>query len=78
MSTDRDLHYQAQYQRRRRAAARAAGNSQINVIVPGDLVSRLDRLKRARGLTNRNDALALVLREYFDRGDDERTEAVSA
>ncbi len=78
MTTDRDLEYQAQYQRRRRAKARAAGQSQLNVTVPGDLVARLDRMKQTRGLTNRNDALALVLREYFDCGDDERNQAVSA
>lgn len=68
MTTDRNLQYQAQYQRQRRAAAKAAGNGQINAILPGDLINRLDCLKSARGLTNRNDALALVLREYFDRG----------
>lgn len=78
MMTTRELEYQAQYQRRRRAQARAAGNSQLNVIVPGELVARLDHVKQARGLTNRNDALALVLREYFGRGEDERNPAVSA
>ena len=78
MTTDRDLQYQAQYQRRRRAAEKAAGKGQLNVTLPGDLISRLDILKGARGLTNRNDALALVLREYFDRGDDERKQVVSA
>lgn len=72
MTTARDLEYQAQYQRRRRATARASGKSQLNVIVPGDLVAQLDGMKQARGLTNRNDALALVLREYFGRGEDER------
>jgi metal-responsive CopG/Arc/MetJ family transcriptional regulator len=78
MTTARDLEYQAQYQRRRRAQARASGKSQLNVIVPGDLVAQLDGMQHARGLTNRNDALALVLREYFGRGDDERNPAVSA
>lgn len=78
MTTDRDLQYQAQYQRRRRAAEKAAGKSQLNVSLPGDLICRLDTLKGARGLNNRNDALALVLREYFDRGDDERNLAVNA
>lgn len=72
MTSARDLEYQAQYQRRRRALARAAGASQLNVTVPQDLVDRLDRLKRMRGLSNRNDALAAVLREFFDRGDEER------
>lgn len=76
--TERNLQYQAQYQRRRRAAAKAAGNNQINVIVPDDLICLLDGLKGARGLKNRNDALALVLREYFGRSDDERKRAVSA
>jgi hypothetical protein len=65
MTSARDLAYQAQYQRRRRAQARAAGASQLNVLVPGDLVARLDHLKLARGLANRSDALALVLSEYF-------------
>lgn len=78
MTSVRDLEYQARYQRQRRAQARAQGNSQLNVIVPGDLVARLDGMKAARGLSNRNDALALVLREYFGRGDDERNPAVSA
>ncbi|HEX7947959.1 MAG TPA: transcriptional regulator [Phenylobacterium sp.] len=78
MPTVRDLEYQAQYQRRRRALARASGKSQLNVVVPCDLVVRLDSMKQARGLTNRNDALAVVLREYFERGDDERNPAVSA
>jgi hypothetical protein len=78
MKTARNLEYQAQYQRRRRAQARATGKSQLNVIVPGDLVAQLDGIQQARGLTNRNDALALVLREYFGRGDDERNPAVSA
>jgi len=77
MSGPRDLEYQAQYQRRRRAQARAGGASQLNVTVPRDLVARLDRLKLARGLSNRNDALAVVLREFFERGDDERNPAVS-
>lgn len=78
MRTDRHLQYQAQYQRRLRAAAKAAGASQINVTLQGDLILQLDRLKTAHGLSNRNDALALVLREYFGRGDDERNQAVSA
>jgi len=78
MTIHRDLEYQAEYQRRRRARARAEGLNQLNAIIPGDLVVRLDQMKVARGLTNRNDALAVLLREYFDRGDDERTQAVSA
>lgn len=78
MTTDRDLQYQAQYQRRRRAAERAAGKSHLNVSLPGDLIGQLDMLKSARGLSNRNETLALVLREYFDRGDDERNQVVSA
>jgi hypothetical protein len=78
MTTARDLEYQAQYQKRLRADARASGKSQLNVTVPVDLVDRLDGLKQARGLTNRNDALALLLREYFERGENERNPAVSA
>ena len=77
MTTERDLQYQAQYQRRRRAAEKAAGKSQLNVSLPGDLICRLDRLKGSRGLRNRNETLTLVLREYFDRGDDERNQVVS-
>jgi hypothetical protein len=72
MTSARDLAYQAEYQRRRRASARAAGGSQLNLIVPCDLVARLDHLKQARGLSNRNDALATVLREYFGHGEEER------
>ncbi|GGL36094.1 ribbon-helix-helix domain-containing protein [Caulobacter rhizosphaerae] len=78
MTTARDLEYNAQYQKRLRANARASGKSQLNALVPSDLVARLDRLKKARGLTNRNDALAVLLREYFDGGEPERNHAVSA
>jgi hypothetical protein len=65
MTSARDLAYQADYQKRRRAQARAAGDRQLNLTVPCDLVARLDDLKSARRLANRNDALAVVLREYF-------------
>ncbi|MBI1684210.1 ribbon-helix-helix protein, CopG family [Caulobacter hibisci] len=78
MTTARDLEYQAQYQRRLRAEARARGKGQLNALVPADLIDLLDRMKQARGLTNRNDALALLLREYFERGEPERNPAVSA
>jgi len=65
MTSARDLAYQAEYQRRRRATARASGGAQLNLTVPRELVARLDHLKLDRGLPNRNDALAVVLREYF-------------
>lgn len=78
MTTARDLEYHAQYQRRLRAEARARGKGQLNALVPVELINRLDAIKQTRGLTNRNDALALVLREYFERGETERTHAVSA
>lgn len=65
MTSARDLAYQAEYQRRRRASARAAGDRQLNCTVPQELVARLDHLKLDRGLANRNDALAVVLSEYF-------------
>lgn len=78
MTTARDLEYQAQYQRRLRAEARARGKGQLNALVPSELIDRLDRMKSARGLTNRNDALALLLAEYFERGEAERNHAVSA
>jgi hypothetical protein len=77
MSNTRSPDYFAQYQRRQRANARAAGFAQINTIVPGDLVARLDAMKQARGLPNRNAALAAVLREFFGRDADERNPAVS-
>lgn len=65
MTSARDLAYQAEYQRLRRAKARDAGGRQLNLTVPCDLVERLDDLKLGRRLANRNDALAVVLREYF-------------
>lgn len=68
MTSARDLAYQAEYQKRRRAIARAAGDHQLNLTVPHELVARLDHLKLDRGLANRNDALAVVLREYFASG----------
>lgn len=78
MTTARDLEYQAQYQKRLRANARASGKRQLTALVKTELVSRLDAIKRARGLTNRNAALELVLEEYFERGEAERKHAVSA
>lgn len=78
MTTSRDLEYQAQYQRRLRAEARARGKGQLNAIVSAELIGLLDGLKSAKGLTNRNDVLELVLAEYFGRGDKERNPAVSA
>jgi len=74
MPSARDLEYQARYQRDLRAQRRAAGRKQLNATVKGDLVARLDSLKAARGLTNRDDALEQVLEEYFvERGDAEGT-----
>lgn len=78
MTTARDLEYHAQYQRRLRAEARARGKAQLNGIVSAELIGLLDGFKSARGLTNRNDALELVLAEYFGRGETERNHAVSA
>jgi hypothetical protein len=77
MPNTSDPNYHAQYQRTLRAKARAAGCIQLSSIVPGDLVARLDAEKRTRGLANRNQALAEVLREYFAHGSDERNPAVS-
>lgn len=72
MPSARDLEYQARYQRDLRAQKRAAGRKQLNATVKGDLVARLDGLKAARGLTNRDDALEQVLEEYFvEHGDTE-------
>ena len=77
MSDPSQPKYHARYQRERRARARAAGLAQLNSTVPDDLIALLDAMKQARGLTNRNEALAAVLREYFGRGFDERKSAVS-
>ncbi len=77
MPNTTDPKYHARYQRALRARARAAGCIQLNSLVPCDLVARLDAEKEARGLTNRNQALAEVLAEYFAHGSDERTPAVS-
>ncbi len=77
MPNTSDPKYYAQYQRALRARAREAGLAQLNSLVPQDLVARLDAVKAARGLTNRNQALAAVLREYFAHGSNERTPAVS-
>lgn len=74
MPSARDLEYQARYQRGLRAQRRAAGRKQLNATVKGDLVARLDGLKAARGLTNRDDALEQVLEEYFvEHGDTKGT-----
>lgn len=74
MPSARDLEYQARYQRHLRAQKRAAGRRQLNATVKGDLVARLDDLKAARGLTNRDDALEQVLEEYFvEHGDTKGT-----
>jgi hypothetical protein len=73
MPSARNLEYQAQYQRDLRAQRRAAGRKQLNAAVKGDLVERLDTLKRTRGLTNRDDALEQVLEEYFEHGEPKGT-----
>jgi hypothetical protein len=77
MPNANDPKYHAQYQRALRARAREAGCIQLNSLVPGELVALLDAVKQARGLSNRNQALAEILREYFAHGNDERTPAVS-
>lgn len=69
MPRTRDLEYQAQYQRRLRAARRASGRKQLNAAVKDDLVNRLDRLKADRGLSNRDSALELVLEAFFACGE---------
>jgi hypothetical protein len=78
MTTVRDLEYQAQYQKRLRAEARARGKRQLNALVAQRLVESLDAMKAECGFTNRNEALEHVLRTYFDRGNAERNPAVSA
>ncbi|EJL35442.1 putative transcriptional regulator with CopG/Arc/MetJ DNA-binding domain and metal-binding domain [Caulobacter sp. AP07] len=78
MTTARDLEYHAQYQKRLRAAARARGKGQLNALVDRDLIDRLDAMKDGRGFTNRTAALEQALREYFERGQSERNQAVSA
>jgi DNA-binding IclR family transcriptional regulator len=78
MKTAHDLKYQAEYQKRLRADARASGKAQLNALVPKDLIASLDAMKDTRGLTNRNAVLEQVLREYFERGVSERNRAVSA
>ena len=77
MTSDRDLQYQAQYQRDRRAKARAEGLAPLHAAVPCHLVAKLDEMKRTRGLTNRDAALTALLSEFFGYGEDERTPAVS-
>ena len=78
MKTDRDLEYQAQYQKRLRAEARAQGKAQLNGMVAKRLVEMLDAMKAERGFTNRNDALEHVLEAFFEGGKSERNRAVSA
>jgi hypothetical protein len=78
MTSDRNLAYQAQYQRARRAKLRAAGLSPLHVAVPEHLLVKLDEMKRMRGLSNRDDALTALLSEFFGPTGDERKTAVSA
>lgn len=76
MTGERDLEYQAQYQRDRRAKVRAAGFSYLHAAVPEHLVAKLDELKAVRGLRNRDAALTALMSEFFGHGADERTPAV--
>ena len=76
MTSDRDLQYQAQYQRERRAKARAEGLRPLHAAVPCHLIAELDELKRIRGLTNRDAALTALLNEFFGHGGHERKPAV--
>jgi len=69
MTSDRNLEYQAQYQRGRRARARAAGLAPLHAAIPCHLVARLDELKQARGLTSRDAALTALLSEFFGHGE---------
>jgi hypothetical protein len=78
MKTAQDLAYQAEYQKRLRAAARAAGKAQLNGMVLKRFIDRLDEMRAERGFANRMDALEHVFEVYFDGGDDERKHAVSA
>jgi len=77
MPNKSDPNYYAEYQRTVRARAREAGCIQLNSLVPGELVALLDAEKAARGLPSRNQALAAILREYFEHGANERKPAVS-
>jgi hypothetical protein len=78
MKTAHDLAYQAEYQKRLRAQARAAGKAQLNGMVGKRFIELLDAMKAERGFANRMDALEHVFEVYFDGGDEERKHAVSA
>jgi hypothetical protein len=74
MTTARDLEYQAQYQKRLRADARASGKSAAERLrAQATWSPRLDGLKTARGLTNRNDALEQVAAGVFRGGESKGT-----
>lgn len=78
MKTARDLAYQAEYQKRLRAEARAAGKAQLNGMVGKRFIDMLDAMKAEQGFANRMDALEHVFEVYFGGGDEERKHAVSA
>ena len=68
MKTARDLEYQAEYQKRLRAAARACGKAQLNGMIPKRFIDKLDEMKTEGGFANRMDALEHALEAYFDGG----------
>lgn len=78
MKSAHQLEYQAEYQKRLRADARAAGKAQLNGMVGKRFIEMLDEIKAERGFTNRMDALEHALETYFDGGKSERKPAVSA
>ncbi len=78
MKSAHALEYQAEYQKRLRAEARAAGKAQLNGMVTKRFVDMLDEMKAERGFANRMEALEHALEAYFDRGNSERNRAVSA
>lgn len=78
MKTARALAYQAEYQKRLRAEARAAGKAQLNGMVSKRFIELLDAMRAEYGFANRMDALEHVFEIHFERGDDERKHAVSA
>lgn len=78
MKSAQALEYQAEYQKRLRAEARAAGKAQLNGMVRKHFIEMLDEIKAERGFTNRMEALEHALEAYPDGGKSERNPAVSA
>jgi len=78
MKSARELEYQAEYQKRLRADARAAGKAQLNGMVGKRFIELLDAMKAEQGFANRMDALEHALAAYFEGGKSERNHAVSA